>query len=350
MLIPLSWKVEELEKLLGTKEFQSLSETDKKTINSIAVNGANSNEELVIYNSAMTSVLMATKEFSGSTIAVKEIFKAKLNPMIKDIPYNELVDKCTQLILWVHAQLNLDMSDEKERGKMLGFTIDSFCSTLQKYNTTLTIPELQIAFDFGYQKKYGDYFGLSNATYFNWIREFTFCDDRTKATKLIVEAKENIINPPPEKLTPEEANEKLRIGSINAWKDAQAGKEVLDIGNATYNFLDLLKLIPFDVKTKNQMMDKAKQQLIDEQKDKLLVVNEETKIYHASIKELIEQYRKGIPAPTEKNPDAVKPHHMVVAYTKRLALKTFFNELIQTKVDFIDLLDNAFNQFFKNNK
>ena len=337
MPINLSWKVEDLAPLTTTKTYLSLPANQKTTIESCVKHGAKTTEEFQIYSNTITAVLMETREFSMLNIPKKEIFKALLKTRIKDIAYTDLLVKMNDLITWVHLQMSFKMD-----AKIHNATIDDFVKILKMYNTTLTVEEIQIAFDKGYRKEFGDWINLSNATYHTWIREYTFCEDRVKAVKAIADAKQFIVLPPVKELTPEEKTEILRMGAITKWNDFKSGKDIFDLGSVTYDFLHGLKLIAFDKERKLQMVEKAKLELIDEQKGKLQRMDADSVIQHKNIKGLIEDYRKGFPAPTEKNPDAVRQHPLVITHTKKIALQTYFKELINAKTDFVEILANAF--------
>ncbi len=326
---------------METKTIKALSIQKKNLIENYINSGVYSDiDTLKVYSTVITNVLMETANFSTMSIMRKDIFKAALNPRIKDLTYDYLIPKLTELVLWVHAQVGW-----KVEAKIINATIDDFCFTLQKYHTTLTLEEIKIAFYNGYNKVYGDWITLSNATYNNWLREYTFSDDRANAIIGIAEAKKFIVSPPVKKVTPEEENEMLKIGAISKWNEAKAGKEVSDVGNVTYDFLNGLKLIQFSPTRKNEMMEMIKQELIDELKSQLLVVTEETKIHHNVIKAQIEELRKGKPSPTEKKPNAMAPHPKVIINTKKLALQIYFHETLQSGTDFIQLLDTAYNEW-----
>lgn len=305
---------------------------------------------------------MATKQFSQLSTIQKDIFNYVSGKRIKELDFSEVVKQMSLLIIEVHAKCGQKITPNNtiEEQDLHNSTVISFCEDLIKYNGTLTLDEIRYCFNEGYKRefingayfyKYGEYFGLNNKTYFQWINGYTFCEDRVKALKAITEAVKFIENPPVPPPTPEEIAEISRKVAITAWKDSKAGKEILDIGNAIYNYIDGLKMIPFSKERKNEILKQSQDELIGEKKDELnkVTIGDEgkpqyDKINAKSIKGLIDDLRLGEPYQTENGETKYKPHPLVISRTKRNALNIYFEELAEMGADFEFLLNKKLSE------
>lgn len=227
----------------------------------------------------------------------KEIIQALNEPKIKDIAIEELIKNMFVLIGKTH--LNCGFEVDKNQ---VGLTIDELCSDLKKYNSTLTFSEIQIAFNNGYKKKYGEFYGLNNATYFGWVNAYTWSESRLKAKKTIENGKkiEEV------KLTEQEKEEIVKNGVLKMFEDFKKGLDIFDSGNVVYDYLDKKGHITFTKERKLEIYKSVEERI----KNATLMTKERTQ----SIEKLLLS--------------ALEPNKLK-SEAKREALKQYFADLVE---------------------
>lgn len=240
------------------------------------------------------------------TVAEKEIALACQGEKIKDIDIRAITLFMIGLIGKTFLNTGGDFDKNKE---MIDSTVDELAADLKKYNGTLTLPEIEIAFKNGWKKEYGEYFGLNNATYFGWVNAYTWNEKRLRAKKAIENAKEsNKVAQP--KLSEEEKEEILKKGALKMFADFKAGGSILDAGNITYNFLEAKGLINFSKERKVEILERTKEQM---KADAISQKNRTESIDSVLKKVMVDE--------------------IIKANAKRNALTLFFSELIEMEAE-----------------
>ncbi len=192
--------------------------------------------------------LIQTTTYNNLSPIEKEMALALLEPKIKDFTPEQMTVSMIGLIGKTHLSCGFPL--DKER---LNFTIDELCNDLKKYNGNLTFKEIELAFKNGYKKQYGDFFGLSNATYFGWVNAYTWAENRLRVKKAILDSKENA-KKEPEKKSDEEIEYILKAGVLKSFDDFRDGVIILDAGNVKYNYLVKKGLINLTKERKAELM------------------------------------------------------------------------------------------------
>lgn len=240
------------------------------------------------------------------TTAEKEIAKACQEPKIKDLPIPIVGAFMNSLIGRTYLNTGGDLDKNRD---MVDATIDELVMDLQKYNGTLSLQEIEIAFKNGWKKEYGDFFGLNNATYFGWVNAYTWNEKRLRAKKAVENAKlSGKVQPP--KISEAEADEILKNGALKNFRDFKATGQLMDAGNVTYNYLERKGIINFSKERKEEIKSKT----IEQMKAEAISQKNRTE----TIEKVIEKALV---------PDIIK------ANSKRNALKLFFTELIEMDAD-----------------
>jgi hypothetical protein len=263
-------------------------------------------------------VLLETPNYKALTIAEKEILTACLEPNIKSFSDNDFRNNMLALIGKTH--LNLGWPLDKNQ---LELTIDELCSDLKKYNSTLSFQEINIAFKNGYKKQYGEFYGLNNATYFAWVNAYAYSVNRSNAKKAIQAAAEKEKVKPV--ISPEEKEYIIEAGALSCFEHYRKTQIIYDLGNVTYDYLNSKELIPFTDEVKKEIYQSCKARLIDEQKSKLTDPANIGK--HQGIKSAIKEIEENKYLPA-------------IAESKRVALKMYFDQLIQMEIELKDELNN----------
>ena len=229
---------------------------------------------------------------------------------IKDLDENNLKSKMIQLI----GQTYLNCGFKLDETQLIQ-TIDEFCDDLKKYHSQLSFEEIELAFKNGYKKIYGDFFGLSNATYFGWVSAYTFAESRLKVKKTILEAKENE-NKPSKILSKEEIYKIMKVSIVKSFEDFKRGATIFDAGNVKYNYLVDLGLIDFTKERKNDIMKMAE---------------------HRLRQEAIEMKQKN--ETIEKALSKIMPQ-TIISESKKQALIEYYKELVEMEIEIEDEIKN----------
>lgn len=244
------------------------------------------------------------------TILEREIALALIEPKIKDLTVPEVGLFMDGLIHKTYLNAGVDIKKNKE---VIDLTIDELIADLMKYNGTLSLSELKIAFTNGYKGEYGEYFGLNNKTYFQWVNAYCFGEKRLRVRKTLLEAKEKE-GREPEKKSEEEIEMIMQDACLKSFDDFRRGVTVFDGGNVKYKYLlkkGLLNLSDDDKKRlKGEAEEKLKQVAIDS-------------------KSKTETIQKALSRVTEET---------VQSEARKLALLLFYQRLVQGEFELSDLL------------
>jgi hypothetical protein len=125
-------------------------------------------------------------------------------------------------------------------------------------------------------------------------------------------------------ITDEQKFKIMHDATIQYWKLYKNGhlKDFSDIGAAKYNFLDSLGVIPFTVERKKKMYEQAEIIYNNELKEELTSSNS---IRKSEIKKILDDWQKNICEHSHKE--------RIKLIAKKIALKTFFDELIELNED-----------------
>lgn len=246
----------------------------------------------------------------------KKIVEAGFTPRIKDVQDKEIYSELIKII----GKSVFEAGQVIEDSKLIG-TVNSLMPDLKTYFSTMTLKEIEIACSYGVRKHYGEFMGINVTSIFNWIKSFMVDTQRQQARKkqadYILKLNE------PKKLTEEEKQKLLTEGSLHLFEVFKSKGYVDDIGNATYNFLDSKGLIKFTIERKNQMVQEAMKSLKNYVSNQILTAV--TQIERNSLKGQSEGF-------TPKSPE-------VLVKAKKIALNTFFKDLVDTGMELSELLD-----------
>jgi len=193
--------------------------------------------------------------FKTFTPAEKETAIATIGVKISELEANDFKTKMINLIGQTYLNCGFKLDENQ-----VTLTINELCEDLKKYNITLTFEEIQLAFKNGYKKQYGDFFGLSNATYFGWVNAYTCGESRLKVKKTLLSAKENA-NKQPEIKSPAEINKIMKDSCLKSFEDFKIGVVVLDAGNVKYNYLVKKEVLNISKEKKAEFMILAEKNL-----------------------------------------------------------------------------------------
>ncbi len=200
----------------------------------------------------------------------------------------------------------------KEDEEAVDKTIDEFIRDVRKYFSTITIEEMKIAFSKGCKKEFGDFYGLNNKTYFEWLSAYMYGVKRANAKKALLDAKEKEIKKP--ELTEKEKEAIIHEGVLKCFRAFFETKIITDYGNITYDYLSKIGIIPFTAEVKKNIMAECKARMIEEEKMKKTQQAYIGK--HHGINDEIKKLEEG-------------KSTRLISESKREALKQYFIQLIE---------------------
>lgn len=179
--------------------------------------------------------------------------------ILKHYSYIERIDRMSTLIIRTHANCGITYNKEITLA-----TIEELVDDLHMEFGSFTFEEIELAFKKGWKKHFGEFYGLNNATYYNWVLCYSREEARLRAKKEIARIQANLKNAP-KVLTPEESDKIVYDGLLLSYESFQHNKNIL-IPTFYYDFLRRKELISFNETIKNELMTKAKAELIAEER------------------------------------------------------------------------------------
>lgn len=260
------------------------------------------------------SEIIQTKEYQALTLNEQEIVVACVGRKIKEILPVDFQTMMLGLIGKAHLNTNFKMESDQIR-----LTISDFCGDVQRLEHALTFTEIEFAFKNGWKKNYGEFMGLSNATYWNWINMYKLSKERFNAKKMITDA---MFAPVEKPQLSEEQKEKIIIdGVLDEFENYKKTKQLEDPKNVFYNYLDAKKIINNTRDQKKEIFEYCRQRMINEYKQKSIstkeIANRSDNIQ--MVKSLLEG----------------NPPELIIA-SKKEALKRYFDSLIEFEKELVD--------------
>lgn len=239
----------------------------------------------------------------------KEIAVASFGKKLKDYSFDEMIVLMNGLIHKAYLSCGTKIDT-----KLINQTINELCIDLQKENGFMSFEDVQIAFKNGWKKKYGEYYGLNNATYFIWVNAYSADENRARIKKLIADAKENHNKVEPVKKTEAEIEAFMKTAVLDSFEAFKRGAFITDSGNVKYNYLDKRRLIDFTVARKNKILKIAEERL----KAEALEGMRQTQIVKSAMSKI--------------HPETIKSE------AKKEALNQYFSQLVELHLELSDLL------------
>lgn len=258
------------------------------------------NQQLASYTKEESIQLITSSRLEPSE---KEIALASLERKVKDCAVDELTVFMTGLIERTHINCGQKVDED-----YVDLYLDELISDLKKYNTGVSLQEIELAFKGGYKGAFGEWFGLNNKTYFGWINAFTFCEKRTRAKSLL---RDRVL--PEVELSENQKEMLVREGCLKSFELFKEAGFVDDIGNVTYNYLARNKVINYTPEQRNEFKEKAREKILRESQVRL------TEEKRDQTKKQIRDFMANV----EKNLE----DDAVVTEAKKIALNLFFFDL-----------------------
>lgn len=245
-----------------------------------------------------------------------EIVICKEGKKIKDLKRSEVKVFLSTLIVKTYQDCG-QTAVEKD----IELSVNEVLIDVLNYAGGFTIAQITHAFKLGRLGEFGEWYGLNSNTFQKWIRGYMGYSKRFDANKK-QEAYLKELNKPKEP-TAEEKKEFIKQVCLKAFEDFKEKGFVIDAGNASFNYLWNNRIISFT------------SQRTTEFKLKALEVVKLEKVAKMDNPELRKEIKKSL-AEIEKK---MLEHNEVLIEAKKIALNTFFKELMETETELKDLLN-----------
>lgn len=191
----------------------------------------------------------------------------------------------------------------------INLIVKSLCKDIRDYFSTLTINEIKIAVNQGCNKFYGEFAGLGKSVLAHFINSYMQSNERLEAIKKQV----RFLKEPEIVLSEQEKKDKVKNGCLEMFERFKNGETINDIGNVNYNYLAKLGVINFTERRRSEFKKQAQE-----------VLRKEAVLKRSSAKGInaIRDAIKEIEAVNDQN------GNKVIAEAKRIALQTYFEELV----------------------
>jgi len=201
---------------------------------------------------------MEIQKYNPNSIAVfdgseKSILKAIESNLVNQLDNDTIEEKLIDLVNKTHLIAGIKHSGDIRE---LNTTVSEIIAELRFNKTNIRINEIEIAFQNGVHKKYGDYFGLNAVTFCGFIKSYILDPTRLEAIKLKNMTEEK------KQPTLQERFETAKNLALTAYDKFDKGQSIELEGATVYRFLAGLKVIVYDDEEQAQFMTGATNEVI----------------------------------------------------------------------------------------
>jgi hypothetical protein len=191
--------------------------------------------------------------------------------------------------------------------------------------------EINIAFTRGVLGEYGDFKGLSVVTFIGFLKSYLKDEERQRIIAL------SMVKPEEKKIpTAEEVFEMAKGNALKALNDVKIGRDITLSGSAVYDWLSLLGVISLSTEEKNESMDEAKSQLIEEYTHKNMTETDRFKrIDNTTIIDTLNSDYKS----------SQDVHKKLIRRAKTISLKYFLQGIIVSEENFDELIESKRSEY-----
>jgi len=249
----------------------------------------------------------------------REMIESKVGKPLRELKVLEVRIFISTLIAKTHLDCGQTI---KEKDIEIG--LKELVNDIVSYGGGFTLMQIANCFKIGAMKELGDYYGLNNNTYRQWVRNYLSYQKRLDANKKQKEFLENLNKPVV--LSPEEKEKLIKDGCLSAFDIFKQKGFYPDMGNVTFDYLYYSqKVINFTKQRRDEFKKQAKLVVLSEKKKQM--ESTPSIIGIRTLKNAIKQIEE-----SDNETDEV------IREAKRIALNTYFKELVEMEIDLKDLL------------
>lgn len=218
----------------------------------------------------------------------------------------------------------------------LKFIHNNLPTELKSILPALRIKEIPLAFKKGLIKEFGEYYGLNVAEFLRFCKAHYDSQLRADTVKSI-----KPIEQPKAAPSIESQFYTLKNNVITAFSKNQVGSNFEVMAASCYDFLNKLDLIIFSKKEKYDIMKEAAAKLIAELN---LQIYKSDEFSRKGLKSIVNEVKFWL---NDDGTPTISTYRKIIAKSKYLTLKAFFDEIQESELSLNDLIDNK-KDFFVN--
>jgi len=259
----------------------------------------------------------------------------KNSKKIRDCSLREIDEVCIPLVAKVF--FNMGRKDKTDTSKELEWIYANLNIELQDKVPDMRIGEISYAFDRGVNREFGDFYGLNVNEFVRFCRAHYDSPQRAQAAQVVMKP----VEPPKAPPSTEQIFYMYKNNLLDAFEKNKVGGRFEVSGPGLYDFCNKLGLIIFTTKEKYDILAEAGLKVISDQHLKLATTVED---YHRRpLKRIVECIQASL---NEEKPLPEDVKGIVIAKSKFLTLKAFFQEVEMSELDLSELVDNKKDLFF----
>lgn len=251
----------------------------------------------------------------------RQIVLAQQSKRIRECNADELTNVVNEAIAKAYFQCG-----QKPDTKTLVLEVKELLQDLTKYFPTIFLNEIELFFKQGIDGLLGEYFGLNLKTYRQWLRNGATNTSRLNAMKIQRQFLES--QNKPEELSEQEKEKIIEDGVFKLFEIFKKTGHVEDYNNVTYNWLDKNGHIPFTKERKIEIKEQAIKAVKARLQDALLTAKAKREKEGANSIKL--------------ELDNLLSSDKIIYEAKKIALNTFFKELIDTDTTLEDIVQGVY--------
>lgn len=269
--------------------------------------------------------LQLTNQSTSLSPRDNEVSVAQKSPMIKDSDNFTLFEIFKNSITKAYLLIRYD--SPSELALIIGETLRLALTNCPDIREN----EINIAFTRGVLGEYGDFKGLSVVTFIGFLKSYLKDEERQRIIAL------SMVKPEEKKIpTAEEVFEMAKGNALKALNDVKIGRDITLSGSAVYDWLSLLGVISLSTEEKNESMDEAKSQLIEEYTHKNMTETDRFKrIDNTTIIDTLNSDYKS----------SQDVHKKLIRRAKTISLKYFLQGIIVSEENFDELIESKRSEY-----
>jgi hypothetical protein len=247
-------------------------------------------------------------------LTTQTLTTALQSPRACDAEPKQLEMVLAQAMAKAFADMGINTADRRDE---ITYLVQTMPAELTRNLPAIRLNEIPVAINRGILQQFGSFYGLNVATFMHFLMAHYQSEQRLTAIKANLAAATAI----PERAapTPQELHQNRLNRITTAFKQYKTEGHYNDYGNLVFDTINAMGKIPFGTEREAQILEQAKQNLIDRYSRVSLYPDE----------------RSGLRATLSKIMHGEAPN-LILTEAKRIALFELFDELIEKGIGIME--------------
>ncbi len=277
----------------------------------------------------MSKQLALLTQFPAELLAketpdVQQIMLATVETRINKIPSKDLSNQVVDLITKLYFDTGRKQDPDKDtRKKELAMLSASVISKIKIHHYMLTLSELGLAFEAAAEWIIKEKLPISPAILMIAVKNYKYGQDRMRAMQRIQQMKQEEIENQRAQID-DKTKAKIEMnGCLKVFAHFEKTGNIIDVNNATYNYLKKLSFVNLDEQTREQILKKAQDNCINRTKMQIAETQKSSQV---------KDLRSQIKLFADLKNDRVQKE------AKKIALEMLFKDIIKRKKSMKEIL------------